>query len=81
MFGTTKSGGATNGGTVFELTSYVPLTVSVSGTAQEGQTLTATANEGVSYQWQVLVGNNWTNIGGATGATYLVPQVAMMGFL
>jgi autotransporter passenger strand-loop-strand repeat protein/uncharacterized repeat protein (TIGR03803 family) len=75
VFGTTKSGGATNGGTVFELTSYVPLTVSVSGTAQEGQTLTATANESVSYQWQVLVGNNWTNIGGATGATYLVQQI------
>jgi autotransporter passenger strand-loop-strand repeat protein/uncharacterized repeat protein (TIGR03803 family) len=75
VFGTTKSGGANNGGTVFELTSYVPLTVSVSGTAQEGQTLTAAANESVSYQWQVLVGNNWTNIGGATGATFLVQQI------
>src|SRR5262249_21781014 len=51
------------------------LSVTVSGTAQEGQTLTATAvaNDAdavVGYQWQSFDGTTWSNIAGATGSTY-----------
>ncbi len=47
----------------------------ISGTAQEGQTLTASASAGqpdnpVSYQWQ----QDGHDIAGATGATYLVTE-------
>jgi len=53
------------------------LSVSVSGTAHEGQTFTATAvaNDAdalVSYQWQSLSGSTWSNISGATGSTYSI---------
>jgi hypothetical protein len=51
--------------------------VTVSGTAQEGQTLTATPSGAVTgYQWQSLIvgGNTWTNISGATSSTYLVQE-------
>jgi hypothetical protein len=55
------------------------LSVTVSGTAKEGQTLTATAvaNDAdavISYQWQSLSGSTWSNISGATAATYLVVE-------
>jgi hypothetical protein len=55
------------------------LSVTVSGTAQEGQTLmaVAVANDSdatVHYQWQVLNGPNWANINGATAATYVVTE-------
>ncbi len=54
----------------------VPLTVTIAGTAQVGQTLTASADGSVaSYQWQELVGGAWTNIGGATAATYQIQQL------
>src|SRR5262249_30986614 len=52
-----------------------------SGTAQEGQTLTAvngTLNDAdaavTSYQWQELISGTWTNIFGATSQTYLVTE-------
>jgi autotransporter passenger strand-loop-strand repeat protein len=73
IYGTTAGGGATNGGTIFQLVASNPLSVSVSGTAQEGQTLTANPSRTVvSYQWQEVIGGTWGNISGATGATYLV---------
>jgi probable HAF family extracellular repeat protein len=57
------------------------LSVTVGGVAQQGQTLTATANavsdgDGgkTTYQWQVLVGLNWVAIAGATHATYSVTE-------
>src|SRR5450755_962938 len=52
------------------------LSVTVSGTAQEGQTLTASyvsdepSETTVTYQWQ----NNGANISGATGSTYVVQE-------
>jgi Ca2+-binding RTX toxin-like protein len=55
--------------------SVVPLTVAISGTAQEGQTLTANPSAAVTgYQWQALLGATWTDIGGATSATYMVQE-------
>ena len=50
-------------------------TPTIAGTAQEGQTLTASASSGqsdnpVSYQWQ----QDGVNIAGATGATYVVRE-------
>jgi hypothetical protein len=53
------------------------LSVSISGTAQDGQTLTAIAiaNDGdavVSFQWQRLLGGTWTDITGATSSSYVV---------
>src|SRR5262249_45317230 len=55
------------------------LSVTVSGTAQEGQTLTATgiANDSdavVTYQWQSLTGSTWSNISGATASTYTATE-------
>jgi uncharacterized repeat protein (TIGR03803 family) len=73
IYGTTAAGGGTNGGTIFQLVASNPLSVSVSGTAQEGQTLTANPSRTVvSYQWQEVINGTWGNISGATGATYLV---------
>ena len=53
------------------------LSVSISGSAVEGQTLTATPVqssdevETVHYQWQSSAdGNSWSNIAGATASTY-----------
>ena len=63
------------------------LSVTVAGAAQEGQTLTATAvgNESdapVTYQWQFSNnGTTWTNISGATSATYLVSEARENQFL
>src|SRR5262249_34855734 len=56
-----------------------PPSVTISGTAQKGQTLTATAvaNDAdavVSYQWQSLSGSTWSNISGATGSAYAVTE-------
>ena len=52
-------------------------TPTIGGTAQEGQTLTASATAGqsdnnVAYQWQISTdgGTNYTDIVGATNATY-----------
>jgi autotransporter passenger strand-loop-strand repeat protein len=55
------------------------LSVTVSGTAQEGQTLTATAaaNDSdavVAFQWQQLIGSTWTDIAGGTTSTYVVSE-------
>jgi hypothetical protein len=56
-------------------------TVAVSGTAAEGQTLTAKVtdndpNATIGYQWQYENGSTWTNIAGATASTFTlgVPQ-------
>jgi len=79
LFGTTAYGGtvagsdAIFGGTVFEVTGISLFSVVIDGIAQEGQTLTADASDSVSsYQWQVLLNGNWTDIPGATAATYVV---------
>src|SRR5262249_46591818 len=55
------------------------LSVTVSGTAQEGQTLAATAiaNDAaatVPYQWQSLSGTTWSNISAATASTYAMTE-------
>jgi hypothetical protein len=55
------------------------LSVTVSGTAQEKQTLTAVpiASSGdavIEYQWQVLNGTSWGNITAATSSTYVVTE-------
>jgi hypothetical protein len=63
------------------LTVEPPLTLSVgiSGTAQDGQTLTATAvandaDATISFQWQQLIGGTWTDIPAANAASYLVGE-------
>jgi len=56
-------------------TGFVPLTVSIDGAAQQGQTLTASANGSLStYQWQEIVGGVWYDISGATNPDYVVQQ-------
>jgi hypothetical protein len=55
------------------------LSVTVNGTAQQGQILTAiglanSADATIKYQWQVLNGTTWANITGATNATYAVTE-------
>jgi len=51
------------------------LSVTVSGTAQEGQTLTATPSGAVTgYQWQSFIAGSWTNISSATSSTYVVRE-------
>jgi hypothetical protein len=57
------------------------LSVSVSGTAQDGAVLTANPTVGsdgdggtIAYRWQKLVGTSWKNIVGATNATYAVAE-------
>ena len=51
------------------------LSVTVSGTAQEGQTLTASPSGSVTgYQWQSLTGSTWSNIAGASSSTYVVQE-------
>ena len=65
-----------------QVTDITPtLSVTVSGTAQEGRTLSAqpqvaSDRDGgaITYQWQALVGTTWTNISGATAATYHVGE-------
>ena len=45
------------------------------GTAQEGQTLTASDSDtSATFQWQSLVNGTWTSISGATGSTYKVAE-------
>jgi hypothetical protein len=62
------------------ITDIVPsLSVTIGGTAQQGQTLTAiaVANDSdatITYHWQVLNGANWSNITGATSSTYTVTE-------
>jgi len=56
----------------------------VSGTVQEGETLTAwpgiwTNAPSFTYQWQELISAVWTNIAGATNATLVVPGGATVG--
>jgi hypothetical protein len=47
----------------------------IAGTAQEGQTLTASDNDtSATFQWQSLVNGTWTPISGATGSTYTVAE-------
>ena len=47
----------------------------VVGTAQEGQTLTASDSDtSATFQWQSLVNGTWTSISGATGSTYTVAE-------
>jgi VCBS repeat-containing protein len=57
------------------------LSVSISGNAIEGSTLTATATQSsdetmsVAYQWQNSSNSTtWTNISGATGSTYTLAE-------
>ena len=60
-------------------------TVAITGKAAEGQILTGKVtdndpNATISYQWQYLNGSTWTNIAGATAATFNVgvPQEGEM---
>ncbi len=47
----------------------------IAGTAQEGQTLTASDSDtSATFQWQSLVNGTWTPISGATGSTYTVAE-------
>jgi VCBS repeat-containing protein len=57
-------------------------TLTVTGTAQEGGSLTASltavtdadgAVTGTAYEWQENVGGGWTNIAGATSTTLAIP--------
>jgi hypothetical protein len=55
------------------------LSVSISGTAQDGQTLNATAiandaDASISLQWQQLINGTWTDIVGATASSYLIDE-------
>jgi len=52
------------------------VTVSISGTPQEGQTLTAISNNAnVVFHWQRSPdGKTWTDISGALGSTYMVAE-------
>jgi PKD repeat protein len=55
------------------------LSVSISGTTRDGQTLVATgiandADASISFQWQQLIGGTWTDIAGATGSSYLIDE-------
>src|SRR5262249_5350183 len=66
---------------VTDITLAFTSAASISGTAQEGQTLTAvngTLNDAdaavTSYQWQELISGTWTNTVGATSQTYLVTE-------
>jgi hypothetical protein len=56
----------------------------VSGTAQQGQTVTAingnwTGSPTFTYQWQELITATWTNIAGATAQTLVVPGGSTIG--
>jgi Bacterial Ig-like domain len=60
-------------------------TVTISGTAEEGQKLTANVtvddpNATIGYQWQYENSSTWTNIAGATASTFTVsvPQEGEM---
>src|SRR5215475_406450 len=71
----TASASPGNGGILFELSGWGPTTVSIGGTAQEGQTLTAIASSAVDrYQWQVLLSGTWVNITEATSASFVVSR-------
>lgn len=69
--------------TVFNVNDDPAGAVSVAGTAKQGETLTATNDvtdaDGIpapgGYQWQVADGSGgWTDIAGATGATFTLTQ-------
>ncbi len=79
----TSSGGSADSAATSPVIDISPsLTAPViSGTAQEGQTLTATAavaNEPtettITYQWQADHGSGFVDISGATGLSYLVKE-------
>lgn len=66
-------GSISGGGT--SCTSTNPPTISNTELAQGGQ-VNNSISPSVSYQWQEKVGNgSWTNINGATGATYDPPTI------
>jgi uncharacterized protein YcsI (UPF0317 family) len=76
---TGQSVSATSSATAAVIDVAPTLSVTIGGTAQEGQTLTANAiaNDAdavVTYQWQSLSGTTWSNISGATSATFLVGE-------
>ena len=75
--GTTATGAATAAVTDISATLSTPV---ISGTAQEGQTLTATAavandsDATVTYQWQADHGSGFVNIASATGLSYVAQE-------
>ena len=76
---TGQTASATSAATATVLDVTPTLSVSISGVAQDGQTLTATAlaNDAdavVSYQWQQRVGGVWTNISGATTSSFKITE-------
>ncbi len=77
---TGQKASAASAATGFVIDILPTLSVSVSGTAREGQILMATAHANdadvvMRYQWQQLIGGTWTNISGATAASYAVTEV------
>jgi hypothetical protein len=78
---------ATSGATAKVTEAPATLSVTVSGTAQEGQTLTAapvtsSGDAVVTYRWQSSTnGTSWTNIAAATSSTYLVKETNETHFL
>jgi hypothetical protein len=78
---TGQTASATSAATAAVLDVKPTLSVTSSGTARQGQTLTAHVHETSDgdggktiYHWQMLVGTTWTNIAGATGSTYRVTE-------
>jgi autotransporter passenger strand-loop-strand repeat protein len=74
-----RSDGAGGTEVFLEVEQPPTLSVSISGTAAEGSTLTAVpvANDSdaqIKYQWEALIGSTWTKIKGATQATYVVTE-------
>ena len=73
--GTANGGVDTSSSATMTIAVTAPLSVTITGTAQEGQTLTANPSGAViGYQWQTLTGSTWTDISGATNSTYVVQE-------
>src|SRR5207248_119177 len=85
----TSSGGSADSAATSAVIDISPTltTPVISGTAQEGQTLTATAavandrDATVSYQWQVNHGSGFINIAGATSLSYVLQEADEGGTL
>src|SRR5262249_23246703 len=85
----TSSGGSADSAATSAVIDISPTlaTPVISGTAREGQTLTATAavandsDATVSYQWQANHGSGFVNIAGATNLSYVVQEADEGGTL
>ena len=85
----TSSGGSADSAATSAVIDISPTltTPVISGTAQQGQTLSATAavandsDATVSYQWQANHGSGFVNIAGATSLSYVVQEADESGTL